>query len=132
MEMVKAGHEPMRRAYTFCAALAIRQGSPQLALEILFNTKRSSYTTIRNLKVLALTELNRLDETIPILKSILREDTVQAQRVVHTFNKDVIDKLQNAIEKSDNEDLKLQFQNIMKYFRTQGHVVETVHYFESS
>lgn len=122
----------MRRAYTFCAALAIRQGSPQVALEILFNTKRASYTTIRNLKVLALTELNRLDETIPILKSILIEDTVGAQRVIHTFNKEVIDKVQNAIEKSGNDDLTLQFQNIMKYFRTQGHIAETVHHFESS
>lgn len=122
----------MRRSYTFCAALAIRQGSPQVALEILFNTKRSSYTTIRNLKVLALTDLNRLDETIPILKSILTEDTVEAQRVIHTFNKEVIDKIQNAIEKSDNADLKLQFQNIIKYFRTQGHIAETVHYFRCS
>lgn len=122
----------MRRAYTFCAALAIRQGSPQLALEILFNTKRPSYTTVRNLKVLALTELNRLDETIPILKSILTEDTVEAQRIIHTFNKEVIDKVQIAIEKSGNDDLKLQFQNIMKYFKTQGHITEMVYHFESS
>lgn len=78
--------------------------------------------------MLALLGLGRIDETIPILKSILTEDTVEAQRTIHTFNRDVLDKVKDAIDKNDNNDLKLEFENIMKYFKTQGHISETVWY----
>lgn len=46
-----AGHFPMRRATTFCAGLALNQGKPEVALEILGAVKNPNYVTIRNLKV---------------------------------------------------------------------------------
>lgn len=41
----------MRRATTFIAGLALNQGMPEAALEILSNVKNSNYVTVRNLKV---------------------------------------------------------------------------------
>lgn len=50
-DLQEAGHEPMRRAITFAAALAINQNAPDIALELLFNVPKQNYVTIRNLKV---------------------------------------------------------------------------------
>ncbi|KAF4526431.1 hypothetical protein B566_EDAN015063, partial [Ephemera danica] len=46
----EAGHVPMRRATTFAAALAVNQGAPHVALEILGTTRNQNYITVRNLK----------------------------------------------------------------------------------
>lgn len=48
---MEIGHVPMRRASTFCAALALNHGKPDAALEILTAVKNVNYTTTRNLKV---------------------------------------------------------------------------------
>lgn len=45
------GHNPMRRATTFCAGLALNQGETGIALEILTYCRNQNYTTVRNLKV---------------------------------------------------------------------------------
>lgn len=45
------GHVLMRRAVTFFAALAINQGRPGDALEILVTLKNQNYVTVRNLRV---------------------------------------------------------------------------------
>lgn len=41
----------MRRASTFCAGLALRQGEPGVALEIISAVNNQMYTTIRGIKV---------------------------------------------------------------------------------
>lgn len=41
----------MRRATTFCAGLALNQGKPAIAIEILTSARNQNYTTVRNLKV---------------------------------------------------------------------------------
>lgn len=67
----------MRRAATFCAGLALNQGKPEIALEILTTARNQNYTTIRNLRVAALAEIGRIEDIIPILKLVLNEDLVQ-------------------------------------------------------
>jgi hypothetical protein len=41
----------MRRATTFAAALAVNQGAPHVALEIIGTTRNQNYITVRNIKV---------------------------------------------------------------------------------
>lgn len=50
-ELKDVGHFPMRRATTFCAGLALNQGEPGIAIEILTSARNQNYTTVRNLKV---------------------------------------------------------------------------------
>lgn len=50
-KLQEAGHEPMRKAVTFAAALAINQQASHIALEILADVTRQNYVSIRNLKV---------------------------------------------------------------------------------
>ncbi len=77
----------MRRAITFAAALAIRQNAPHVALEIVGTARQQHYVTVRNIKVLAFTDLGRPDDALPILKAVLQiSDTTHK----HSFTKDVV------------------------------------------
>lgn len=86
-ELNNIGHIPMRRAITFAATLAIKQNAPHIALEIVGTARQQQYVTVRNIKVLAFTNLGRPDDALPILKSVLQgtdETTKQS------FTKDVV------------------------------------------
>lgn len=86
-ELNNVGHIPMRRAITFAAALAIKQNAPHIALEIVGTARQQHYVTVRNIKVLAFTDLNRADDALPILKAVLQvTDTTNKQ----SFSKDVV------------------------------------------
>lgn len=79
----------MRRAATFAAALAIAQNAADVALEILSTVRQQNYMTVRNLRVLALSQLGRADDTLPILRSVLEMNDPNVQRM-HTFTVDVV------------------------------------------
>ncbi|KAB0804820.1 hypothetical protein PPYR_01790 [Photinus pyralis] len=124
-EINSIGHFPMRRAVTFCSGLAINQGKPEIGLEILSGAKNANYTTIRNLKVVALVDLGRIDDALAVLKSILQEDGAR-MGPIHTFNMDVIGKLKNAVKERNNADLSLEFDRLEKYFKDHGHISNTL------
>nr|CAD7456607.1 unnamed protein product [Timema tahoe] len=73
-ELQTVGHIPLRRSATFAAALALNQNSPQYALEIISTVRQQNYITIRNIKMAALADLGRVDDALPILRSILLVD----------------------------------------------------------
>lgn len=86
-ELNNIGHIPMRRAITFAAALAVRQNSPHVALEIVGTARQQHYVTVRNIKVLAFTDLGRADDALPIVKSVLQASD---STIKQTFTKDVV------------------------------------------
>lgn len=78
----------MRKTTTFAAALALAQNAPHIALEIVGTVRQQNYMTVRNLKVLALAQLGRADDALPILRSVMEvHDPAQNK---HTFSKDVV------------------------------------------
>lgn len=87
-ELNTVGHMPMRKGTTFAAALALAQNSPAAALEITSTVKQQNYITVRNIKAVALAELGRPDDAIPILKSVLEVDDPQQNK--HTFFKEIV------------------------------------------
>jgi len=118
--MANAGHIPMRRSATFAAGLSLAQNAPQIALEILYNTKQQNYMTVRNMKVIALLELNRVEDVIPILRSVLETETLGPAK--QTFCKEVIAKTQLAMEKFNNKEMKLDYDRIVKFLFDQGNI----------
>ncbi|KAI8420184.1 hypothetical protein MSG28_008738 [Choristoneura fumiferana] len=72
-DMNKTGTVPLRRACTFFAALALKQGAPHIALESI-SIQKQHYVTIRNIKIA---------------------------------------KVREAVEKSDNKDVKKEFDDIV-------------------
>lgn len=123
-ELKETGHLTMRRGVTFLAGLAHNMGKPEACLEILSTTKNQSYTTVRNLKVISLLEVGRLEDTIPILKGVISEDVSSTRK--HTFNKEVMEKVKEATAKCDSADLKMEMERLDKLFREQGHISDLV------
>ncbi|XP_060528301.1 pentatricopeptide repeat-containing protein 2, mitochondrial-like [Cylas formicarius] len=121
-ELREIGHYPTRKATTFCTALAINQGKPEIALEILSSARNSGYTTVRNLRVLALSMIGRIEDIIPILKSVLRVDSPEGQ--LHTFNRDVLAKVKEAVDLSENHQVILEFTRLMELFEKQKLISE--------
>ncbi|XP_023026652.1 pentatricopeptide repeat-containing protein 2, mitochondrial [Leptinotarsa decemlineata] len=122
-ELKEIGHYPLRRATTFCAGLALNQGNPGVALEVLTSAQNQNYTTVRNLKVACLAEVGRVENAIPILKGVLSEDNPNP--VKQTFNREVLEKVKNAVLKIDNPDLALEFNRIEQTFQKLGHISDT-------
>ncbi|KAF2896595.1 hypothetical protein ILUMI_09580 [Ignelater luminosus] len=123
-ELLEIGHLPMRRATTFCAGLALNQGKPEVALEILTSSKYVQYATLRNLRVSALVSLGRTEEAISALKRILQLDSANT-KVLQTYNRDVIDKVKETVEKSGTKEMKVELNRIEKCLQEQGQLCET-------
>ncbi|XP_014250577.1 pentatricopeptide repeat-containing protein 2, mitochondrial-like [Cimex lectularius] len=121
-DLNKCGHIPMRRAGTFAAALAIEQNAPHIALEILTSMKKQSYVTIRNLKMSALAALGRPEDTLSILRAVLEFDGTSS--IKHTFDKETVRKVAEAIEMLNNPVLKEEFDRIIKQLHYLGHISE--------
>ena len=79
----------MRRSITYAAALALNNNDPQLCIDLISNTKQQNYVTIRNLKVLALAKLGRLEDALAILRASLEYD-VPAEGRKRSFSKTTV------------------------------------------
>lgn len=123
-ELSEVGHIPMRKAATFAAGLALKQKAPHIALEIVSGVPQQNYVSIRNIKIQALIDLNRFDDAIPLMRSIL-EVAPTGPNKQQTIVKDVLENVKQAINKSDNLDLKNDFTRIEKYLQEHDHVSNT-------
>ncbi|XP_066153588.1 pentatricopeptide repeat-containing protein 2, mitochondrial-like [Euwallacea fornicatus] len=124
-KLSEVGHVPMRRATTFLAGLAFNQGKPDIALEVLASARNQNYTTVRNLKLAALAEIGRVEEVIPILKSVLNEDVPNKDdTVLQTFNYDVIERVKKAVQCRDDPELTLEFNRLEQALRQQQHLLD--------
>ncbi|XP_065573660.1 pentatricopeptide repeat-containing protein 2, mitochondrial-like [Artemia franciscana] len=101
-EILNAGGVVSQKAFAFLADLAIRQNDPIQALDI-YSTNSSSHYSVVNIKVLALSKLNRPEDTFPIIKRALgRED--QNKRT--QLGSDVLSELHEAINRVEDSVLK--------------------------
>lgn len=123
-ELAEAGHMPMRKAVTFAAGLALKQKAPHVALEIISSVPQQNYVSVRNIKIQALIDLNRFEDAIPLLRSILEVAPTGVARQ-QTIVKDVLENVKSAIAQSGNKDLQSDFDRIEKYLQEHDHVSNT-------
>ncbi|CAH0713364.1 unnamed protein product, partial [Brenthis ino] len=117
-EMADVGTIPVRRSAAFMAALALNQGAPHLALEAV-TLQKPHYITIRNIRAIALAQLDRLDDSLAVLRGVLEIDRPE-QKDKHTFFEETISKVKQAVEKSGNKDVLKEYENIEKALRDHG------------
>lgn len=119
-EIVENGHQPMRRAVAFAAALSVSQNSPHIAIELISSLPKHNYVTLRNLKVLALTDLGRLDDVFPLLRSVLEMDA--RNNIKHTYCEDVIEKVKTAVKNLNKKEIAMEADRIIQQLQDQGHI----------
>lgn len=61
-EMIARGTNPIRRIVTTFAALALEQNAPHVALELITLVKSGAHISIRTIKIMALADLDKIDE----------------------------------------------------------------------
>lgn len=114
-EQQEAGHSPIRKTITFFAGNAINQNSPHIALEVITSVRNQQYVTLRNLKVVALCDLNRIFDALPLLRSVLSLDQPMSSGpiVKQTYCRDVINIVKSAAEKMNNKEISLELDRIV-------------------
>lgn len=121
-ELNSVGHIPMRKATAFAAALALKYNQPGIALEIVGTVTKGNYVTIRQLKILALIAMDRLEDVMPIIRAVLELGGPLERK--QTFCREVMDKVENALASTKSEtpqDLK----RMLEYLATNGHITDT-------
>ena len=69
------------------------QNDPAGCLELLSIAQNQSYVSIRNLKARALVRLDRVDDALPILRSVLEQDVAYGtRRTQPSFFSDVVNR----------------------------------------
>ncbi|KAJ8717254.1 hypothetical protein PYW08_005653 [Mythimna loreyi] len=117
-DMASAGTVPVRRACTFFAALALKQGAPHIAMESI-SSQRQHYVTVRNIKAIALADMGRVEDALPVLRSVLDID-IPTQKDKHTFFEETVERVRKAVEKGKNKDTLKEFENIEKALKDRG------------
>ncbi|XP_058466633.1 pentatricopeptide repeat-containing protein 2, mitochondrial-like [Malaya genurostris] len=118
-ELNAMGHTPMRKAIAFAAALALKHNKPDIALEITSSLSQANYVTIRQIKILALVALGRLDDIVPIFRAVLEVGGPLEKK--QTFCREVIQQLNSRISSKDSE-IPQDMQRMLEYLETNGHI----------
>lgn len=63
-----------RKAVTALASLALKQNDADVALELLSLTQQPNYITVRNIRILSMSKMGRLEDISYILRSMLNRD----------------------------------------------------------
>lgn len=116
------GHQPMRRAVSFFAALAILQNQPEVALEVLSNVRQQNYVHIKVLKALALAKIGRYEDVLPILRTTIEGANPMIDK--QTLPKDYIEELKTIFEKSTKKETISDFNRIVGFLEKNGHISE--------
>ncbi|XP_058835981.1 pentatricopeptide repeat-containing protein 2, mitochondrial-like [Topomyia yanbarensis] len=121
-ELNAVGHLPMRKATAFAAALALNHNQPGIALEIIATLTRGNYVTIRQIKVLALTALGRLEDLLPIFRTVLEIGGPLEKK--QTFCREVVQQLKDTLAASESETLQ-DLQRMLEYLTKNGHITDS-------
>ncbi|XP_001604675.1 pentatricopeptide repeat-containing protein 2, mitochondrial [Nasonia vitripennis] len=101
-EVQTRGFEFPRRAITFLASLALKQGSPSVALEVASLARNVRYIDIRCIKVEAYAALKRVDEVMVYFRTTLQTDMPTRRK--QSYFKDTIEKVEELVESEKLEE----------------------------
>ncbi|XP_011304221.1 pentatricopeptide repeat-containing protein 2, mitochondrial-like [Fopius arisanus] len=96
-EMVDRGALPLRKVVSTLAALALRQNAPHIALEILTLCKKSEYISTKTVRIMALCDLDRIDDVAHDFQLTLKRAIPQRSQ----YFSDIVPKIEAAIERGN-------------------------------
>lgn len=102
------------------AYLALKQGEPHVALEVVSIVRQQNYLTVRTIKALAFAASKRYDDVVPILRSVLEVDNPMSNK--QTFPNSMIEELKTAFAEITNKDVQADFQKVVGFLEKHGHI----------
>ncbi|XP_012284362.1 pentatricopeptide repeat-containing protein 2, mitochondrial-like [Orussus abietinus] len=110
-EMKKNGLLLPNRTIGYIATLALKQGFPEVALEMSSMHRNMKSISCRCIRVASFARLNRLNSIIPIIRNSLDSDHPTFKEM---YFKDVIEMLDEAVQRSSEDQLKQEVQRLLK------------------
>lgn len=121
-ECGEAGKMLPRKAISFLAMLSINQHNPATALEVLSTLRDTNYITTRNLKLMTLSDLDRVDDVLPVLRFILERDYPDTAHKGEEICQNTLNKIREAVDRFDNKELTQQFEQLEQALKEGNHV----------
>lgn len=118
-DVVTKLQSPIRRAISFLCALALAQGKPHAAMELLTSIRQSQYIDTRCLRIMAYVEIERLDDIIRMFEDAL--DTAKQPEKKILFFSDTIN-IVEKVAKENNYSEDSRIMQLIKKLREYQHV----------
>ncbi|OQR72990.1 pentatricopeptide repeat-containing protein 2-like [Tropilaelaps mercedesae] len=123
-EARQSGALVLRKGLTFTAALALKMDEPKIAMELLALTAQINYITVQNLRLIALSHLDRYEDIFLVLRSIIHQYHHMRQGDSEIC-KDTIERIHaNLAQKGDAERLQL-FSQLQRALKEGNHISES-------
>ncbi|XP_063613932.1 pentatricopeptide repeat-containing protein 2, mitochondrial-like [Penaeus indicus] len=125
-EAEESGISVNRRCLIFIAALALRQNHPHISLEYLAKARNVSHVAIRNLRILALVETSRVEETLPILRGVVQIDIPDNSKPGKKsyILRETIEAVEAAVQKTSDKELIAEFKHLLRSLEENHHITE--------
>ncbi|CAF1278704.1 unnamed protein product [Adineta steineri] len=111
------------RTASMIALLAIQQGEPSLAMEILGAVRAQNLTTIQNIRAICYAELGRVEEAVNVVHLLADQPPVDDDR--RRVFPLVLQYIQKAVDKTENQDVKTRFEDLKKFVSTNNRLSTT-------
>ncbi|KFM72039.1 Pentatricopeptide repeat-containing protein 2, partial [Stegodyphus mimosarum] len=112
----------IRKALSFVVALALNQGRPDVALEILSSIDRYNNITGNNLKLLALAGLDRINDAFDILRRVTDQDSPVQARIRGEICQSTLDALQKSVDKLNDKETSHIFEQLCRSLKESNSV----------
>ncbi|XP_071522037.1 pentatricopeptide repeat-containing protein 2, mitochondrial-like isoform X2 [Panulirus ornatus] len=120
-----------RNIILYAAALALKQNHPHFALDFLLKSFSPNHFAIRTMKVMALCDLDRVEDIFPILRSIMQIDlpaTSGSDKGFHILSEAVV-AAENAVRKTLKKNLIAEFESISRSLQENSLISDKVRFF---
>ncbi|CAN7939447.1 unnamed protein product [Ixodes hexagonus] len=114
----------LRKGLAFAAALAINHNEPKVAMELLALTAQLNYITVLNLRMMALADLDRLEDVFLTLRSIIHQDVPVQSRVEHQVLPETVTKVEQSLERLGDKEKAHIFEQMKRALRENNHLSE--------
>lgn len=119
-DLSNKGSIPLRRVIATLGALALKQNKPHIALELVALCKTLEYVSIRCVRIMALADLDRLDDIVLEFQSALKRGIPSK----YSYFSDAITKvIESAKRLNTHEDAEIF--ELIKLLKARGYTIDT-------
>ncbi|GIX98257.1 pentatricopeptide repeat-containing protein 2, mitochondrial [Caerostris darwini] len=112
----------LRKSLNFVAALALQQNKPDVALEILSSMPGNRWIVVNNLRLTALTDMNRIQDVFTILREVVEQNITRQQRPQGEICQSTLDHIKQAVDSANDKETSHTFEQLARSL-TEGNCI---------
>lgn len=112
----------LRKGLAFAAMLAVNHNEPKVAMELLALAAQLNYITVRNIRMIALADLDRVDDVFLTLRSIIHQDVPMQSRVEQQVCQETVAKVDECLARLGDKEKTHIFEQMKRALRENNHL----------